>query len=83
MKTEIVRSAAKQTKREYPCVMEYDFPDTCQELVILFTSSTKGIVLHTKNTGWKVGEEAFTQNPEHYTWLPFRGSIKFHDGESL
>jgi hypothetical protein len=77
MKTEIFAREASPKKLEYPCVMEYSFRDSSQELVVLFTSWDNGIVLHAKNNGWRVGESAKHQNPEYSGWRPFIGSIKF------
>ena len=77
MKTSLVPIEPEKAQIKYPCVMRYSPIDIKKELVVLFKSKYKGIILHEKGTAYNLLGEYDCFNAESFEWREFAGPIYF------
>ena len=68
MKSEIIQEQPEDTAIEYPCLMQWK----CGDLLVLFTSYTKGTVVF-EDAGYKVGY--YTNDWQYMNFKPFKGKL--------
>ena len=68
MKSEIIQEQPEDTAIGYPCLMQWKYGD----LLVLFTSYTKGTVVFAGN-GHQVGH--YSTDWQHYKFKPFKGKL--------